>query len=235
MHFKVCGPSAVVSAGDNQISGIQIMKNFLILLLVAGGMPSAHAADWILAKYYPWIFDPDTGWYFVPQMSNYVWSEEAEAWMPNPLSSDMTSYSYPIVDTNQSSCFDIASIIEIPGLDSPYYGQDAQHAGNQPSYTDNGDGTVSDNITGLMWSKSPDTDGDGVIEEEDKLLRNEIDTFASQASTGGYTDWRVPTIKELYSLIQFNGTDPNVEATDTSSLIPSIIIGISSRFSISIR
>ena len=34
------------------------------------------------------------------------------------------------------------------------YGQDAQYIMNAPSYIDNGDGTIADQVTGLMWQKA---------------------------------------------------------------------------------
>ncbi len=58
---------------------------------------------------------------------------------------------YRIVDTFQSKCFDDKQEIAAPTKGSPFYGQDAQHQGNDPSYTDNGDGTITDNVTGLVW------------------------------------------------------------------------------------
>ncbi|MDX1351316.1 MAG: DUF1566 domain-containing protein, partial [Putridiphycobacter sp.] len=76
-----------------------------------------------------------------------------------------------------------------------FYGQDAHYTGNQPSYTDNGNGTISDNVTGLMWEQDM-----GV-----KLSYEDAFTKAANSTLGGYTDWRVPTIKELYSLAIFTG------------------------------
>ncbi len=111
---------------------------------------------------------------------------------------------YPIVDTNQDSYFNNEQVIPEPGPGEKFYGQDSQYSGNQPSYTDNGDRTITDNVTGLMW--------------EVGFRRSDFDEasgYAMAATTGGYTDWRVPTNKELYSLIDFTGNQGsgNPEAT----------------------
>ena len=104
------------------------------------------------------------------------------------------SQSFKIVDTGQEKYYDNLNEISAPLSGEGFYGQDAQYSGNQPSYTDNGDETITDNVTGLMWQKSFIT-----------LSWGEAESEAATASTGGYSDWRVPTIKELYSLINFTG------------------------------
>jgi hypothetical protein len=66
--------------------------------------------------------------------------------------------------------------------------------------------------------------GDGNINTNDKLSLPDAKRFAEQATVGGYTDWRLPTIKELYSLILFDGKDPSgLESKSTTvSLHPFI-------------
>lgn len=133
---------------------------------------------------------------------------------------------YPVTDTDQTTCYNASSDMTCPGSGDAFYGQDAQYTGTVPNFTDNGNGTVSDNNTGLTWQQSPDTNGDGDIDAADKLTWTEIqaypDTLNSQ-KFAGYSDWRVPSIKELYSLIEFSGTDPSGEtSTDTSGLTPFI-------------
>jgi hypothetical protein len=135
--------------------------------------------------------------------------------------------SYPIVDTAQAACFDAADVITPPAAGEPFYGQDSQYLGNSPSYTLSGDGlTVHDNVTGLTWMQSPDTDGDGKILVADKMNWTEAQAYPAtlnSAAFGGFDDWRLPTIKELYSLIDFRGTDPSgMSGTDTSGLTPFI-------------
>ncbi len=134
--------------------------------------------------------------------------------------------SYPVVDTAQSNCYDDGNQIACPAAGAAFHGQDAQNAGNQPSYAISADGlTVDDNVTGLTWTRSPDLDGDGNVDLDDKLTFYQAPAYADMLnaqSFGGYSDWRVPTIKELYSLIDFRGTDPMINGTDPTGLIPFI-------------
>lgn len=130
---------------------------------------------------------------------------------------------FPIPDTMQSVCYDATNEIVCPATGEAFYGQDAQHQGPQQSYSDNGDGTVTDNVTGLIWAQSPDMNGDGEILAEDKLSYQDALAGAETFDLGGYDDWRLPTIKEMYSLMDFRGVDPSgYESEDTSGLIPFI-------------
>jgi hypothetical protein len=107
-----------------------------------------------------------------------------------------------------------------------FFGQDAQYTMTSPSYSLSSDlSTVYDNRTGLTWQRSPDTDGDGDIDAADKLVWSQLQDYPDVLNAqqfGGYDDWRLPTIKELYSLIDFQGIDPNVSATSTTGLDPFI-------------
>ena len=124
---------------------------------------------------------------------------------------------YPIVDTAQDKCFDAHSVIAPPERETPFYGQDAQTRRNPPSYVDNKDGTITDRVTGLMWQKTP-----GRKLTWDEAVAS-VDAFNKLAPPlGGHADWRLPTIKELYSLIEFVGVDPRPEATAAGGLIPYI-------------
>ncbi|MDX8340353.1 DUF1566 domain-containing protein [Draconibacterium sp. IB214405] len=130
---------------------------------------------------------------------------------------------YPIVGTNQSTSFDNFSTIDKPGPGELFYGQNSNYPGNSPAYTDNGDGTVTDNITGLMWQQSFDHNKDGSIDYSDKLTYEEIlDLVDEGASFAGYDDWRLPSIKEMYSLILFSGRDISPQSTSTGNLVPFI-------------
>jgi len=119
---------------------------------------------------------------------------------------------YTIVDTGQIRCYNNSTEIQYPENGSAFFGQDAQYQGNQPAYKDNGDGTVTDLNTGLMWMRDP-----GSKKTFDQAL-----TDASICKVGGYNDWRLPTIKELYSLILFSGTDLDPMNTNSSRQQPFI-------------
>ena len=73
-----------------------------------------------------------------------------------PASIGKKGLNNPVVDTGQLRCYDNSRETLYPKPGQPLYGQDAQYEGNAPSYRDNGDGTVTDLVTGLMWSKAVD-------------------------------------------------------------------------------
>jgi hypothetical protein len=104
--------------------------------------------------------------------------------------------SYPIVDTSQSGLWDgSGNTLSTLTAGQDYYGQDAQFSGTQASYTKSSDGlTVKDNITGLTWQQNHDSNPYYWADTQS------IVTTMNNQNYGGYSDWRAPTIKELYSL-----------------------------------
>ena len=120
---------------------------------------------------------------------------------------------YPVVDTGQAYCYNDFQAVSGPAIGESFYGQDAQYDSIQPSYTTSSDGlTVYDNNTGLTWVRTTDTNGDGTIDADDKFTWYQLQSYPdtlNAANYGGYSDWRLPSIKELYSLVDFSGSDPS--------------------------
>jgi hypothetical protein len=73
---------------------------------------------------------------------------------------------------------------------------------------------VRDRVTGLVWEiKSPD-EGSIHSQYENYAWGDAMDKFIyglNQMGFGGYTDWRLPTVKELYSLINMGNSDLPVD------------------------
>jgi len=113
------------------------------------------------------------------------------------LQTTVFTQQYKIVDTGQEDCYDTLVVINCPEQGEPYYGQDSQFDGNLFSFRDNGDGTITDLNTGLIWQQ---------FLFEDKYSYEDAIAVADSFSLNGFTDWRLPSIKELYSLIDFRGS-----------------------------
>lgn len=66
-------------------------------------------------------------------------------------------------------------------------------------FTDNGDGTVTDNATNLMWPKDADgAGGNGGI----KLDWNDAIDWANALEFAGHDDWRLPNVTEMFSFVR---------------------------------
>ena len=83
------------------------------------------------------------------------------------------------------------------------FGEDADYTINPPSYTDNKDGTVTDNVTGLMWQQ---TDGGEMTWEN-------AAAYATTLSLGGHDDWRLPTSHEAFGILNQGRLNPAMDTT----------------------
>ncbi len=110
---------------------------------------------------------------------------------------------YPMVSTGQTVFFDGDEEITItPNEGDTWYGQNANYVGTPSSYTELDNGWVLDNNTGLVWTK----------EFTSKMLYSEAEAKRDSLSALTDFDWRIPSCKELYSLMNYgtgqaNGND----------------------------
>ncbi len=107
----------------------------------------------------------------------------------------------PVPDTGQTRFY------------STVFGDDGDYQINPPSYTDNGDGTILDNVTGLTWQKCP------VGLSELDCATGTAATYNWWEATGTYNatynsntenacgslggGWRLPTDYELTTIVDF--------------------------------
>jgi len=143
-------------------------------------------------------------------------------------------------DTGQNTCYDIYGPITCPQRGQPFYGQDAQYQGLQPSYTKldaNGNdlpnsagnwSMVRDNVTGLVWEVK--TDDDTIHDKDNGYYwcnsslenpgacdrENNTEVFINDlniAEFGGYADWRLPSVYELATLLNSATREPAINTT----------------------
>ena len=113
-----------------------------------------------------------------------------------PICEASGDYTYAVVDTGQTKCYGNRGEIDCPRPGEAFYGQDANYDGPEPSYRDNGDGTITDLNTGLMWQKAPTFE---------HYTWDDARRYAEQLVLAGHDDWRLPTIKEFIRLLRIDG------------------------------
>ncbi len=106
---------------------------------------------------------------------------------------------YPFPDTGQTNCYDVGgNVIDCPAEGEALHGQDAQYTDAAQSFQDNGDNTITDLNTILMWQNTDD----GIFSWADAMH------YCVVLSLAGYGDWRLPEIVELQSIADYSGVNP---------------------------
>ncbi|MCP4409427.1 MAG: DUF1566 domain-containing protein [Gammaproteobacteria bacterium] len=89
-----------------------------------------------------------------------------------------------------------------------------------PRFTDNGDGTVRDNMTGLIWTKSADLLKEAVFWVDALAFCNGLSDATSKLTDGSESgDWVLPNVNELASLVDRGETDPALEGGTESPFL----------------
>ncbi len=117
--------------------------------------------------------------------------------------------------TGQTGCYTGVSPwkeVDCNDLDNP--GQDGFYLAGCPMegrFVDNGDGTVTDNCTGLIWQQATgDTSGDQQITGDDEVSWQEAPQYCENLELAGHDDWRLPNVRELLSLVDYGLRDPAI-------------------------
>ncbi len=158
---------------------------------------------------YAWVVGMDGGLVLIGSKTNYgyVWPVR---------SGQCGSFDHSIIclpRTGQTSCYDSAgTVINCAGT-----GQDGELqkgvAWPDPQFTDHGDNTTTDNLTGLMWAKNANLmvtrdsafDTDGTANDGMVTWQHALDYVAKLNSENylNHTDWRLPNTRELCSLADY--------------------------------
>jgi hypothetical protein len=119
--------------------------------------------------------------------------------------------------TGQTRCYDSVypGNNEISCASADFPGQDGAYQAGCPTegrFQDNGDGTVTDNCTGLMWQKdTADWNGDGTISPIDQFSWQDALKYCEGLDLVGHDDWRLPNIRELQSIVDYGQAGESVD------------------------
>ncbi len=120
-----------------------------------------------------------------------------------------TTYEIKLPDTGLTACYDITGdVIACPAPGNPA-AQDGSYPRNPQSFNDNGDETITDNSTKLVWQKRTD------LYDSSDTCRLDLRWYSANShcnnlSFAGNDDWRLPSIKELRTLVDNSKSSPAV-------------------------
>jgi len=124
----------------------------------------------------------------------------------------------PVRRTGQQSCWNGSSWVN-PCVNPVPVGQDGALtpgvAWPEPRFTDNNDGTVTDNLTGLIWLKDANCNSFGKVNWSTAMdfVANVSNGDCGLVDGSANGDWRVPTVDELISLLDREYYIPSLSDT----------------------
>ncbi len=83
-------------------------------------------------------------------------------------------------------------------------------AGHAARFVDNGD-TVTDTRTGLIWEQKTDYATPDLRDKNLTYNWQQALEYCNDLNLGGHTDWRLPSIKELASLVDLSRNNPAID------------------------
>jgi hypothetical protein len=117
------------------------------------------------------------------------------------------SDAFNLPDTGQTKCY--RGVSPYDEISCAGTGQDGDYNINPMSFTDNGNGTVTDNNTDLIWQKQDDDtyynwyQATGTVNSSYNPSGGSYKNVCGSLSLGGQSDWRVPTKKELITIVDY--------------------------------
>lgn len=115
------------------------------------------------------------------------------------LSKEAVAFTLP--DTGQTKCYDTLGVEIACTGQGAYTGQDGAYNINPMSYTDNGNGTITDNVTGLVWQKGENSASGTYYNwyvasgTYDATNNPSSQNVCGSLTLGGQSGWRLPTNK----------------------------------------
>jgi len=120
-----------------------------------------------------------------------------------------------VEETGQQGCWDQSgNPISCTGT-----GQDGESQTGvkwpSPRFTDNGNGTVKDNLTGLIWLKDANCPFNARTWQQALDWVADLNTMSiacTDYTPMTFIDWRLPNVKELLSLVDYSENQPPVQS-----------------------
>ncbi len=91
-----------------------------------------------------------------------------------------------------------------------------------PRFTDNGDGTVTDNLTELVWLKNANCFGAQTWAQALSDANNLADGDCGLMDGSAAGDWHLPNVRELFSLVDFENNNPALPAHPFINFVPTV-------------